>query len=124
MRNHYFIRKDSNIPLIGVHVFGIIDRGTNVLEIRPISGCPLNCVYCSVDEGEESRKRNTYEVDLDYLIQEFNKVVEFKGVDDIEVHIDGVGEPLLYSKIAELIDEGIAAYKKDNEYNEELLDKI
>ena len=28
------------------------------------------------------------------------------------------------NKIADLIDEGIEAYKKDNDYNEEMLDKI
>ena len=59
MREHWLIREEDNIPLIGAHLFGIIDRGTNVLQIRAITGCPLKCIYCSVDEGVISRKRNT-----------------------------------------------------------------
>ncbi|MBN1923508.1 MAG: radical SAM protein [Nanoarchaeota archaeon] len=103
MRKHYFIRKEDNIPLIGVHVFGLIDRGTNIIQVRPISGCPLNCVYCSVDEGPDSKKLNTYEVEVKFLIEEFNKIVDYKECADIEAHIDGIGEPVLYSKIVELV---------------------
>ncbi|VVB74850.1 Coenzyme PQQ synthesis protein E [Candidatus Tiddalikarchaeum anstoanum] len=103
MRNNYLITKKSGIPLIGVHVFGIIDRGNNLLQVRPVSGCVLNCIFCSVDEGALSRKLNTYEVECDYLVQEINKVVEYKGVNDVEVHIDGVGEPLLYKDIVNLV---------------------
>jgi uncharacterized Fe-S cluster-containing radical SAM superfamily enzyme len=104
MRKHYIIKSDSSIPLIGVHTFGVIDRGTNLLQVRPISGCPLNCVYCSVDEGVMSRKPNTYQVETSYLIKEFNKIVEYKGVSDVEAHIDGVGEPLLDNNIVELVE--------------------
>jgi uncharacterized Fe-S cluster-containing radical SAM superfamily enzyme len=103
MRKHFLITKLSGIPLIGVHVFGIIDRGNNLLQIRPISGCPLSCVFCSVDEGPSSKKLNTYEVEVRYLIEEFNKVVAYKGINNIEAHIDGVGEPLLYKDIAFLV---------------------
>ncbi len=110
MRNHIVIRREDNIPLIGVSVFGIIDRGTNLLQVRPISGCPLNCIYCSVDEGPFSKKKNSYEVEVDYLVSEFNKVVEYKGVDDIEAHIDGIGEPLMYKDIVKLV-KGIRANK-------------
>jgi len=103
MRNKYVIKKDSNIPLVGAHVFGIIDRGTNLLQVRATSGCPLNCIYCSVDEGNFSRKKNTYEVEEDYLVSEFNKIVDYKQADDIEAHIDGVGEPVLYPDLIKLI---------------------
>ena len=103
MRNHFIIMKDSGIPLIGVQVFGIIDRGTNLLQVRPVSGCPLNCVYCSVDEGLSSKKSNTYEVELNYLLDFFDKVAEYKKVDDVEAHIDGIGEPLLYKDIIGLV---------------------
>lgn len=103
MRRHYLITKESGIPLIGVHVFGIIDRGNNLLQVRPISGCPLNCIFCSVDEGIHSKKSNTYEVECNYLIEEFNKVVSYKGIKEIEAHIDGIGEPLLYKDIVRLV---------------------
>ena len=103
MREHYVIKESDGIPLIGVHLFGIIDRGTNVLQIRSITGCPLRCIYCSVDEGEGSRKKNTYQVETQYLIKEANKVVALKGISDIEAHIDGVGEPLLNKDMVNLV---------------------
>lgn len=103
MRKHYIIRSDSSIPLIGVHVFGIIDRGTNLLQVRSISGCPLNCVYCSVEEGTKSTKPNTYQVKTDYLVKEFNKVVAYKGINDAEAHLDSIGEPLLNKDVVNLV---------------------
>lgn len=103
MRQHYIVSSKSFVPLIGVHVFGIIDRGTNLLQIRPISGCPLNCIFCSVDEGRFSRKKNTYEVEVNYFLREINKVIAFKEADDIEAHIDGIGEPMLYKDIVKLV---------------------
>jgi len=54
------------IPLIGSIYFGVIDRGTNLLQIRPITGCPLNCPFCSVDEGPISKtKLRDYIVDTE-----------------------------------------------------------
>lgn len=103
MRIHYIIKEENNIPLIGAHLFGIIDRGTNVLQIRAITGCPLKCIYCSVDEGECSRKTNTYEVDTNYLLKEINKIIEIKETNDIEAHIDGIGEPLSNKDIVNLV---------------------
>jgi len=102
MREHWLI-KEGNIPLIGTHLFGIIDRGTNVLQIRAITGCPLRCIYCSVDEGSDSQKKNTYQVDVDYLLKEFADISDYKGINDIEAHIDGVGEPLLNKDIVKLV---------------------
>lgn len=103
MKNHYVIKEDDNIPLIGAHLFGIIDRGTNILQIRSITGCPLNCIYCSVDEGKDSKKNNSYEIETNYLLKEISKVAEFKGINDIEAHIDGAGEPLLNKDIINLV---------------------
>ncbi|MFA5333291.1 MAG: radical SAM protein [Candidatus Nanoarchaeia archaeon] len=103
MREHYLIKDSDNIPLIGAHLFGIIDRGTNVLQIRSITGCPLKCIYCSVDEGEGSKKRNTYQVENNYLLKEINEIIKIKGIDDTEAHIDGVGEPLLNKDIVNLV---------------------
>ena len=42
------------MPLVGHVAFGIIDRGTNLLQIRPTSLCPLSCIFCSVDAGPRS----------------------------------------------------------------------
>ncbi|MHA1596820.1 MAG: radical SAM protein [Candidatus Asgardarchaeia archaeon] len=96
----------DDIPLIGTDYFGLIDRGTNLIQVRPVTGCPLNCIYCSVDEGRFSKTRFLdYVVDLNHLVSEFERVVEFKGRFRIEAHIDGQGEPMTYPKIFKLIEE-------------------
>ncbi|WP_456330391.1 radical SAM protein [Archaeoglobus sp.] len=95
-RELVFVTKESGIPLLGHSAFGIIDRGTNLLQVRNITGCNLNCIFCSVDEGRSSKTRNTdFIVDPDYMLEELEKVVEFKG-EGVELHLDGQGEPFLY----------------------------
>ncbi|MEM0351223.1 MAG: radical SAM protein, partial [Archaeoglobaceae archaeon] len=95
-RELVFVTKESGIPLLGHSAFGIIDRGTNLLQVRCITGCNLNCIFCSVDEGRKSRTRKTdYIVDPDYMLEELGKIVEFKG-EGVEVHLDAQGEPALY----------------------------
>lgn len=104
-RELVFVTKESGIPLFGHSAFGIIDRGTNLLQIRCISGCNLNCVFCSVDEGRKSKTRKTdFIVDPDYMIEEIKKIVELKG-DKIELHLDGQGEPALYPYLESFIEE-------------------
>jgi len=102
-RKTIYAHKNSGIPLIGSVYFGIIDRGTNIIEIRPITGCNLNCIYCSVDEGTPSKRKIDFVVEKDYLVDELKKLVSFKDINNIEVHINAQGEPLLYADIAELI---------------------
>lgn len=102
-RKTVYIHKNSDIPLIGSIYFGIIDRGTNIIEVRPITGCNLNCIYCSVDEGVPSKRKIDFVVEKDYLIEELKKVIDFKNIDNIEVHINAQGEPLLYADIIDLI---------------------
>lgn len=98
------IDKHSGAPLIGHNAFGIIDRGTNLLELRPVSGCNQNCIYCSVDEGKHSRTRATdYLVDNKYMIRELRKVMEYKGDDDYEIFISSQGEPLIHPNITSLV---------------------
>ena len=52
----YYINEQSQIPLIGSIAYGLIDRGSNIIEIRPNTGCNMNCQFCSVDEGLSSKK--------------------------------------------------------------------
>lgn len=102
-RNLIYVTRESQIPLIGHPAFGLIDRGTNLIQIRPITGCNLNCIFCSVDEGIKSRtKANDFIVEPDYLIEEYRKIAEFKGK-GVEAHIDGQAEPFLYPYMVELI---------------------
>ncbi|NHJ33533.1 MAG: radical SAM protein [Asgard group archaeon] len=92
------------IPLIGSIYFGVIDRGTNLLQVRPITGCPLNCPFCSVDEGPISKtKIRDYLVDTDYLVNTYNSVVAEKNLKEAEAHLDGQGEPMAYPYLPELI---------------------
>ncbi|MCG2909992.1 MAG: hypothetical protein L7G92_05405 [Stygiolobus sp.] len=87
------------IPLIGHIAFGIIDRGTNMLQVRPFSNCPMSCIFCSVDAGPNTKTRVTeYIVDSDHLINWVNEVVNIK-THEVPILIDGVGEPLLHQLI-------------------------
>ncbi|MBU0614996.1 MAG: radical SAM protein, partial [Nanoarchaeota archaeon] len=102
-----YIHKNSGIPLIGNVAFGLVDRGSNLIEVKPITSCNLACVYCSVDEA---KRPVDFVVEADYLVEELRKIIEFKGIDDIEAHIGTQGEPLLYASLSELI-KGIRALK-------------
>lgn len=95
-----YIHKNSGIPLIGNNAFGLIDRNTSIIEVRVITGCNIDCLYCSVDQ---SQRPTDFVVEKDYLAEEFKKLVEFKGIDEIEAHIGTQGEPLLYAPLADLI---------------------
>lgn len=102
-RKAIYLHKNSNIPLIGSVYFGIIDRGTNIIEVRPITGCNLNCIYCSVDEGTPSKREMDFVVEKDYIVDELKKLVSFKNIGDVEAHINAQGEPLLYADMVDLI---------------------
>jgi hypothetical protein len=102
---HFRITRDSDIPLIGSLYFGIIDRGTSILQVRPSCGCNLNCPFCSVDAGPASTTRATsYEVDMEYLLEAVQEIARFKGT-GVECHIDSPGEPVMYARLPELIAE-------------------
>ena len=99
-----FFEISEPIPLLGCIAFGLIDRGTNVIQVRPITTCPLSCIFCSTDAGPRSRFRRTeYIVPLDYLLEWFKRIVSFKGPHNIEAHIDTVGDPITYPRIADLV---------------------
>ncbi|WP_456472735.1 radical SAM protein [Methanocaldococcus sp.] len=101
------------IPLIGHTAFGLIERGRNIIQVRGHCGCNLNCIFCSVDEGEYSKTRkNDYYVDLDYLIEEYKKLAEFKGNYKLEAHLDGQGEPSLYYPLVDLVQE-LSSFNKN-----------
>ena len=105
-----YINKKSGIPLYGVDFIGVIDRGTNVIELKPLTICNLKCRYCFVSAGDYS---NNFIIDPDYLIEKVDELIEIKGRHDIEIHFAPYGEILLYPKLLELIEklwgiEGIA----------------
>ncbi|MFP4116845.1 MAG: radical SAM protein [Candidatus Aenigmatarchaeota archaeon] len=98
------VGEEVDLPLTGALPFGVVDRGTNLLQIRPVSGCNLFCPFCSVDEGPEGNKQARYEVSPDYMVEYAGAMASRKESNDVEMHIDGCGEPLLYPKIVELVD--------------------
>ena len=107
------INRDSGIPLIGAIQFGIIDRGTNLLQIRPTTVCNLKCTFCSTRAGEHD---NDFEIDANYLLEWVKEIAKIKG-DNLIAFVESVGETLTYPKIIELIN-GI---KKIKEFKEIIL---
>ena len=109
-----YIHQSSGIPLIGTNYFGLIDRGTNIIEVKPITSCNISCIFCSVDEGPKSRRKVDFVVEKDYLVDEFRKIVEFKARQfsniNIDAHINAQGEPTLYADMVELV-KGIMSIK-------------
>ncbi len=109
LRHHHtrrelvYVTRESGLPLLGHTAFGLIDRGTNLIQVRPVSGCNLNCIFCSVDEGVSHSRKADYIVDTDYLVEEFAKLAALKG-NDVEAHIDGQGEPFIYPYMLELLE--------------------
>jgi len=102
------IGDEVDCPLLGCIAFGVIDRGTNLLQIRPTTLCPLSCIFCSTDAGPRSQTRLAeYVVALEPLLEWVDKVVEYKGRERIEAHIDTVGEPATYPRLTELV-QGLA----------------
>lgn len=97
-----YIHRYSGIPLIGSNAFGIIDRNTSIIEVKPVTGCNQNCLFCSVDEGLSSKKVMEFIVEKDYLKQEFEKIAKFKGC-PVEAYINSHGEPTTYGPLPELI---------------------
>jgi len=98
-----YIHRNSGIPLIGNVAFGIVHRGSSIIEIKPVTSCNLDCVYCSISEGLSSKK-NDFVVEKDYLIQELQKVIDEIG-EEVEVHIGVQGEPFLYQDTQLLIED-------------------
>ncbi len=96
------IPEDVELPLIGCICFGIIDRGTNLLQIRPSSICCLNCIFCSTDLGPNSKRATEYIVDCDYLLEWVREIARFKGNYKLQMHID-FGEPTTYPRLIDLV---------------------
>lgn len=95
---------DRAFSLIGSDFIGIIDRGTNLIEVKPCTGCNLNCIFCSVDEGPYSKTRKVdYMAYPDRLIDVFKEVASHKGFNNLEAHIDAQGEPTIYPYLLDLI---------------------
>ncbi len=100
-----YVHQNSGIPLLGTRFIGILDRGTNFLEIKPITGCTMGCTFCSVDEGIGSKKNYDVIVERDYLVNETQKLLAYKNCKNMHLYINVHGEPLLYSEIVLLVED-------------------
>ena len=97
-----YIHKNTGIPLIGNVAFGIVYRNSSIIEIKPVTSCNLDCVYCSISEGLSSTKHD-FVVELDYLLEELQKILQFVN-EPLEIHIGVQGEPFLYADMDLLIE--------------------
>ncbi|MBD3185881.1 radical SAM protein [Candidatus Bathyarchaeota archaeon] len=93
------ITQESGIPLFGYDFIGIVDRGTNLIEIKPTTLCNLRCEYCYANVGSYDRD---FEVELDYLLSGIKQVIKYKNIYDIEAHVDPYGECMVYPRIFDL----------------------
>ncbi|RME54211.1 radical SAM protein [Candidatus Woesearchaeota archaeon] len=93
---------DSGIPLIGSIAFGIIDRGTDLIQVRPTSICNHRCLYCSTNSNNPDMHPANFMVECNYLLDYVNEVAKYKSV-PIECNLDSVGEVMTYPDIVNLV---------------------
>ncbi|MGM5481767.1 MAG: radical SAM protein [Nanobdellota archaeon] len=106
-----FFDEFSEMPLVGSGEFGVVDRNTNVLELKPLTGCNLNCIYCSVDEGVNDKE---YDILIDpYYLASTALEIASQKKHSVEFNIGPHGEPLLYPFLEELIRELKTSEKKN-----------
>lgn len=90
-------------PAHGYIAFGVIDRGTNVVQARPTTICPQNCIFCSVDAGLRSKNRwAEFITEPELVIKGVRQAVEVKDC-SIEVLLDTIGDVLTYSNLIDLV---------------------
>jgi len=97
-----YIHRNSGIPLIGNVAFGITYRNSSLIEIKTVTSCNLDCIYCSISEGLSSKKHD-FVVEMDYILEELDKLLHFIK-EPVEIHIGVQGEPFLYSDTVLLIE--------------------
>lgn len=96
------IKKESGIPLLGAIFIGIIDRGTNILQVRCTSICNMKCEFCSTNANNFDVHPTNYIVDIDYLIEEVEKIAKIKG-SGLTIFLDSVGEPMTHPDFVSLV---------------------
>lgn len=102
-RPSVYIHQGSGIPLFGSRTFGIVDKGSSLLEVKPLTSCNISCTFCSVDEGIASRKTFYYVIEEEYLVGELAKLMAYKGNPDTHVYLNPHGEPTMYARLIELV---------------------
>ena len=85
---------------MGVDFLGVIDRGTNIIELKPLTLCNLRCKYCFVSSGDYT---TNFIINSQYLVEKVKETAEIKGNYDLEIHIAPYGEMLLYKELYDLL---------------------
>lgn len=98
---HIILDRASGVPLIGSIAFGVVDRGSSLIQVRPSSACNMKCTFCSTSANDFVLHPVNYVVDADYLVAWVREVAAFKG--KLHVNIDSVGEPMAYQQLPYLI---------------------
>ncbi len=98
------IDQNSGIPLIGVIAFGLIDRGTNLLQVRGSTACNLKCLFCSTAANDPEVHPTEFVVEVNYLVKWVKDIVKLKGP-GVEINLDSVGEPTAYPDLVQLVKE-------------------
>ena len=99
------ITRESNIPLIGCIAFGIIDRGSSLLQVRASTACNMKCTFCSTAANSTEVHPYNYIIELKYLVDWIKEVIKLKENNVNQINIDSVGEPTAYPQIVELVKE-------------------
>lgn len=88
------------------HLFGpVISRRLGVslgIDLVPYKYCPLNCVYCEVQNTTHLETDRQEFFPLDELCQELSAYLRSSPKLD-HITFSGAGEPTLYSRIGELV---------------------
>jgi uncharacterized Fe-S cluster-containing radical SAM superfamily enzyme len=95
-----YIDIKSEIPIMGVDFLGVIDRGTNIIELKPLTLCNLRCKYCFVSSGDYN---SNFIVNSHYLVEKVREIAKLKGNYDLEIHLAPYGEILLYKELFKLL---------------------
>ncbi len=100
------IKLKEDVPLLGALFIGVVDRGTNLLQVRATTVCNLNCEFCSTDSGICSKfHKANFEVSVDSLVKWVKEAIRLKELPKIDILIDSVGNPFCYPKMEELVSE-------------------
>lgn len=103
-RKAIFIDDSYDMPIVGSNSIGIVDRNTSLIEIKPITGCNINCVFCSLNEGCVIDDKIDLVIEEKYFINKLKEHIENYRKDcSLEMHINCNGEALLYSRIYDLL---------------------
>ncbi len=97
------IDRESGIPLIGLIHLGVIDRGSNLLQVRASTACNMKCTFCSTSANSNIHPYN-YQVEVNYLLDTIKEVIRLKDGKVREINIDSVGEPSAYPDLIKLIE--------------------